>query len=100
MLRHVARTPSKVLYEAAAWCEAAGHSFDRYGTGPLIEDFEAKVADLLGFPAARVMPSGKVAQNIAMKVWCERAGSNHFGVHPTSHLELHEGRAWAVPYRD
>lgn len=94
VLRHEARTPAEVLREAADWCEAAGYSWDSYGSGPLIEDFEAKVADLLGFPAARFMPSGKAAQNIAMKVWCERAGLNHFGMHPTSHLELHEGRAY------
>ena len=50
---------------------------------------------MLGFEAARFLPSGTMAQQIAMRVWCERAGVRHFGMHPTSHLELHEERGYA-----
>ncbi len=94
LLRHGPTTPAEALRAAADWCEAEGYDFDVYGTGAIAEDFEAKVAKLLGFPAARFMPTGKAAQNIAMKVWCERARLNHFAMHPTSHLELHEARAY------
>lgn len=83
-----------MLRDIAAWCDEQATEFDVYGTGPLIEEFESKVATLLGFPAGRFMPSGKVAQNVALRVWAERAGNPHFGMHPTSHLELHEARAY------
>ncbi|MEM9379632.1 MAG: beta-eliminating lyase-related protein [Planctomycetota bacterium] len=92
---HGPTSPAEVLRRAAEWCEESGYDFDVYGTGPLIEDFEARVAALLGFPAARFMPTGKVAQNVAMRAWAERAGTTHFGMPPTSHLELHEERAYA-----
>lgn len=83
-----------MLRDIAAWCDEQSTEFDVYGTGPLIEEFENKVATLLGFPAGRFMPSGKVAQNVALRVWAERSGNPHFGMHPTSHLELHEARAY------
>lgn len=94
LLRHGDVSPTEVLRDAADWCEAEGVAFDSYGTGDLLENFERKVRETLGFPAARFMPTGKVAQNIALKVWSGRAGNDHFGMHPTSHLELHEARAY------
>ena len=94
VLGHGAETPADVLGRVSAWCAEHEVEFDHYGSGALVEDFEAKVRSLLDFPAARFMPSGKVAQNVALKVWCERAGRTHVGMHPTSHLELHESRAY------
>lgn len=95
---HGRETPAEVLRRAADWCEEHDLEFDHYGTGSAIEDFERRVAELLGYPAARFMPSGKVAQNVAMRVRAERSGCAHFGMHPTCHLELHESRAYAYLY--
>ena len=53
------------------------------------------MAALLGKPAAAFMPSGTMAQQIALRIAVERAGINHVAMHPTSHLELHEERAYA-----
>ena len=92
---HGPSTPAARLAELAAWCEARGVAFDHYGHGAFIEAFETEVAERLGFEAARFMPSGTLAQLIAMRIWCDRAGLPHFGMHPTSHLELHEHRAYA-----
>ncbi|MFT7625509.1 MAG: threonine aldolase [Myxococcota bacterium] len=91
---HGNTTPADLLGRTAAWCAEHDVDFDRYGSGSLIEIFEATVSSLLGFAAGRFMPTGKLAQNVAIKVWCERASNAHFGMHPTSHLELHEGRAY------
>ena len=88
-------SPAEMLREAAAWCEAHGVEWDAYGSGEVITAFEARVAELLGYPAARFVPSGTLAQLVAMRVWCDRAGMHTFGMHPTSHLELHEERAYA-----
>ena len=85
--------PAQELAQVAAWCEENDVKQDAYGTGELIESFEATVRELLGMEAARFMPTGKVAQAAAMRVWCGAAG--HFGMHPTCHLELHEERGYS-----
>jgi threonine aldolase len=92
---HGRQTPAKLLERTATWCREHEVAFDVYGTGELIEAFEARVAELLGFEAARFMPSGTMAQPIALRVWAERAHNAHVGMHPTSHLELHEQRGYA-----
>lgn len=88
-------TPAELLGQAAAWCEAHDIEWDAYGKGAVLQDFEAKVAALLGYPAARFVPSGTLAQVVAMRVWCDRARVGTFGMHPTSHVELHEERGYA-----
>ncbi|HEX5571112.1 MAG TPA: beta-eliminating lyase-related protein, partial [Ktedonobacterales bacterium] len=67
---------------------------DRYGGGPLIEDFEREIAALLGKEAAVFMPSGTMAQQIALRVWSERSGRETVAFHPTCHLELHEQKGY------
>jgi len=67
---------------------------DVYGTGLLIESFESEIATLLEKEAALFLPSGTMAQAIALRIWSERAGSPYVGFHPTSHLELHEHKAY------
>ena len=82
--------PAAVLAEIADWCKQHDCEFEAYGSGDLIESFERKIADLLGFPAARFMPSGVLAQLTALRIWSDRSGCSHFAMHPTSHIELHE----------
>ena len=67
---------------------------DRYGDGELIEQFEREVADLLGKEAAVFMPSGTMAQQIALRIWSERKQCRTIGFHPTCHLEIHEQKAY------
>lgn len=68
---------------------------DRYGEGPLIEGFEREIAALLGKEAAVFMPSGTMAQPIALRIWCDRRRLPVVAFHPKSHLELHEERGYA-----
>lgn len=67
---------------------------DHYGSGAVIERLEDRIADLLGKEAAVLMPSGTMAQQIALRIWCERAGIDRVAFHPTCHLELHEEDAY------
>lgn len=92
---HASAAPGDELVRVGEWCRAQGLRADSYGNGELIGAFEAKVAALLGKPAAAFMVSGTMAQQIALRLWCDRAGAQHFAMHPTSHLELHEERAYA-----
>lgn len=87
--------PGEELIRIGEWCRTHGHREDRYGEGPLIQSFEAKIAALLGMEAAVFMPSGTMAQQIAMRIRAEETGVAHFGMHPTSHVELHEERGYA-----
>jgi len=68
---------------------------DRYGEGELVEAFERRVADLLGKDAAVLCPSGTMAQQIALRIHCDRRGIDTVAFHPTCHLELHEHGGYA-----
>ncbi|HZG84223.1 threonine aldolase family protein [Paenibacillus sp.] len=63
---------------------------DMYGSGEAIERFEAKMAAFLGKEAAVFFPSGTMAQQIALRIWCDRKGLKRVAYHPLSHLEIHE----------
>ncbi|MBE4910676.1 DegT/DnrJ/EryC1/StrS family aminotransferase [Bacillus luteolus] len=63
---------------------------DLYGTGNFIEAFENKMAAYLGKETAVFFPSGTMAQQIALRIWCDQKGINKVAYHPLSHLEIHE----------
>ncbi|MFX3635832.1 MAG: low specificity L-threonine aldolase [Candidatus Pristimantibacillus sp.] len=63
---------------------------DMYGNGKLIEDFQVRMAHLLGKESAVFFPSGTMAQQIALRIWCDAKGIKKVGYHPLSHLEIHE----------
>lgn len=69
-------------------------SADQYGSGELIANFEAEVATILGKPAAVFMPSGTMAQQIALRIHADHSGNINVGFHPTCHLEMHEKHAY------
>lgn len=66
---------------------------DRYGGGDLLESFEREIAELLGKEAAVFMPSGTMAQQIALRVHAERRNRRTIGLHPQSHLIVSENDA-------
>ena len=86
----------KAMLLALAEATGADELADHYGEGELIEDFEREVAGLLGKEAAVFMPSGTMAQQIALRIWSERKDCRTVGLHPTCHLEIHEQRAYQV----
>ena len=45
---------------------------------------------MFGKEAAVFMPSGTMAQQIALRIWCERSGNLTVAMHPTAHLETAE----------
>jgi threonine aldolase len=69
---------------------------DVYGEGALINDFEREIADLLGKEAAVFMPSGTMAQQIALRIWADRRGPRHVAFHPLCHLEQHEEKGYQL----
>lgn len=63
---------------------------DMYGKGDLIEDFQRKMAAYLGKEETVFFPSGTMAQQIALRIWCDEKGVKQVAYHPLCHLEIHE----------
>jgi threonine aldolase len=87
---HRARTPAEMYAAMAAWCGSNGVEHDVYGAGSLVQEFEAKIARLLGFEAAVFCISGTMAQVTALRLACQDRGRDLVALHPTSHIFVHE----------
>lgn len=68
---------------------------DAYGDG-IVAHLEARTAELLGMEAAAYFPTGTMAQQVALRCWAGRTGSDVVALHPLSHLEKHERKAYMV----
>lgn len=84
--------PSEVLARLSV--EAGDAASDVYGAGALIEAFEAELAERFAKPAAVFLPSGTLAQQIALRIAADARGCRTVAFHPTCHLELHEQRGY------
>jgi threonine aldolase len=87
------------LLEVAEYCRKTGAEADVYGVGRFLNGFEEEMAALLGMPAAVFTPSGIMAQQIALRIWADRAASRHIGLHATSHVEVNEHLAYVHLHR-
>jgi threonine aldolase len=87
--------PAAELLRIAADALPADARPDRYGGGPYVEAFERRFADMLGKETAMLVPSGTMAQQIALRIHCEHRGLDTVAFHPTCHLELHEQSGYA-----
>jgi len=89
----------KTMAEQLAGLADAGWDLNRapdvYGTG-IVEELEAKVAALVGKPQAAFFPTGTMAQQVALRIWAERAGNPTVALHPLHHPEVHERKAYAM----
>ena len=92
---HGPQRPRAVLADLAAEV-GPDEEPDHYGEGSLIEAFEREVAALLGKEAAAFMPSGTMAQQIALRLWADRRHSTAVAFHPTCHLEIHEQQGYRL----
>ena len=86
---HGFRTAAELLAEVPT-----DLGLDVYGAGGAVEALEGEICRVLGKPAAVFMPSGIMAQQIALRIHADRRGVRACGFHPTSHLDLHEERAY------
>jgi threonine aldolase len=67
---------------------------DFYGIGGVVEELEREVATILGKPAAAFMPSGIMAQQIALRIHADRRGRRGIVFHPLCHVDQKELRAY------
>jgi threonine aldolase len=78
-----------------ALAERAGARADVYGEGESVKRLEGRVAELVGKEAAAIFPSGTMAQQVALRIWCERSGRWRVAFHPQCHLDVHEERGYS-----
>ncbi|MFZ6657017.1 threonine aldolase family protein [Undibacterium sp. TJN19] len=87
---HKAVSPAETFSRMASWCERHQVQHDTYGEGELVQAFEQKIAALLDMESALFCVTGTMAQVTALRLACEERGSQLVGLHPTSHILLHE----------
>jgi threonine aldolase len=95
---HPPQSPAEVFGELARYAAEHDLESDRYGAGGVVEALEARVCELLGTEAAAFLPSGTMAQPIALRLHADARGVRTVAHHPTAHIELHEDDAYRVVY--
>lgn len=81
------------MLAALAASTDASLASDLYGEGELLARLEARVAAELGKPAALFMPTGTLAQQIALRIWAELACAGTVAMHPLAHPVIHEAQS-------
>ena len=94
---HGRMTPAELLAELVS--AMPDLSPDNYGDGGVVSELESEIAALLGKPAALFLPSGVMAQQIAMRIHADARHHRTIAFHPTCHLQLHEGQAYQRLHR-
>lgn len=87
---HRTPSPAELFAAMSEWCETHRVTHDVYGSGALIQEFEQKVARLLGVEAAVFCITGTMTQATALRIACAERGSKLVALHPTSHILKHE----------
>jgi len=91
------QTAQQRLLDLARYA-GADAAMDRAGKGELVEKLGHRLTELLDKEAVVFMPSGRMAQLIALKLWCDRRGIPRIAVHPRSHIEEREQKAYQEVY--
>ena len=87
---HAPSTPAAMLASLSDFAAEHEVDWDRYGERGAVEQLETEVAGLLGKPAAVMFPTGVMAQQAALRAWCDRSGSRRVALPDLSHLLHHE----------
>jgi len=91
---HGRTDPAAIFSQPGTFAGGSG-DVDRYGTGERLNAFERHIAALLGTEAAVFMPSGTMAQQIALRIVADERAIRTFAAHPTTHLAIHEQQGYA-----
>ena len=90
--RHLQPGMSEELRKLSQTAEAHEQR-DSYGRGGVVAAFEEELGVLFNKPGSLFLPTGTLAQCAALRCYAERTGKTGVGLHPTSHLLLHEHMA-------
>jgi threonine aldolase len=88
---HAFRPPAQIFEELARGCDELGiEEWDVYGERGAVQRLEAELTTIFGVPAAAFFPSGVMAQQTALRIHTDRAGSRRVAMPDLSHLLVHE----------
>lgn len=87
---HLPKSVAEKAREIAEYSERHAVPVDSYGESSFVRSFELEVAALAGQPDGIFMPTGAMAQQIACRIWSERAGIYRIAMHPTCQMEINE----------
>jgi hypothetical protein len=88
---HQRRGPAETMSLLSDAAEELGiDEWDRYGDKGAVGRLESEVAELLGKPAAVFFVSGTMAQQAALRAWCERRRSQRVAIPDLAHQLRHE----------
>lgn len=87
---HPTVSPAQQFAAMSQWCETHNVQHDVYGEGETVQGFEHKIAQLLGMETGLFCITGTMTQVTALRLACSRRNSNLVGLHPTSHIFVHE----------
>ena len=93
---HPSKCGPDYFEQLAAWTRLKGFAADAIASGELQRRFERYVADMFGVEDCTFVISGAAAGQAAVRSWCDAARINRFAMHPTAHLEVHEGRSYSL----
>lgn len=91
--------PAEYFAEVASWCENNDIQHDVYGSGELIQSFEQKVADLLGFEAGLFVITGTMTQATVLELVCKQKKNRLVGMHESSHITRFESQGYQLQNR-
>ena len=84
-------SPADAFRDLARACEELGvDTWDQYAERGPVESLERDLVDRFGVESAAWFPSGVMAQQAALRVHCDRAGSRRVAMPDLSHLLVHE----------
>ena len=85
------RSPAQAFADLARSCAELGiEEWDLYGESGPVGRLESELIELFGVEAAAFFPSGTMAQQVALRVHTDRAGSRRVALPDLSHLLLRE----------
>jgi threonine aldolase len=84
----------KDVFQGLADALEGDETLDSYASGAYIDAFEAEIAAMFGKEAGVFMPSGTMAQQIALRIWCDRRHNPTVAMHPTAHPEWAEHQGY------
>ncbi|WP_261859030.1 threonine aldolase family protein [Photobacterium sanguinicancri] len=96
---HTPTSPATLFQQMADWCSENRIEHDMYGEGDLIQGFEQKVADLLGFESGLFVITGTMTQPTALQLACHERNNPVVAMHPSSHIYLRERQGYQVQQR-
>ena len=87
---HKQRDAAADFADMASYCAQHQIEHDTYGEGSLVQEFEQKIARLLGFEAAVFCITGTMTQTLALRMACMERGHDLVALHPSAHILKHE----------